>query len=156
MPIPYIPTRVRSYLAAFNSISIAITRKGKVVITPNPSGCELCWWLLKKDAERLLQEAKTRGDIEAAAKRLGIILTPHGVALMKADRALGRLDGILRAAQESGDLQQFNHVYAAHRQAAISAGKTFMGYPAARTKLRRLLMDAVADGVQGRPFDFVM
>jgi hypothetical protein len=157
MPVPYVPRRVLSYLRAFNSIAIAITRKGKVVTTSNPSGCETAWWLASKvDAKRVLDEAQAKGDIEASAKRLRITLTPHPVALMKADRALARLDAILRAAQQSGDLQTFNRQYACRRQAAISTGKTFMPYTVARLKLQRSLMSVIADGIQGRPFQFAM
>jgi hypothetical protein len=156
MPIPTVPVRVRRYLADFNTVAIAITSKGRVIVTPNPSGCERAWWLSKRDARRLHAAARAKGDVEGAAKRLDIGLTPHDVALMRADRALIRLDGILRKAQEAGELKTFNAEYAARRRAAVAAGRRFMGYPAAQARLRRALAACVADGCQGRPFSLVL
>jgi hypothetical protein len=156
MPIHHISTAVRSYLSSFDSIAIALTSRGSIITTPNPSGYECCWWVRKADAERLVEAARERGNVEATAKRLGITLTSHMVALAKVDRSLARLDGILAEAKRNGDLKQFNSTYRAKREAAVAAGVTFMPYTAAEKRLKRALVEAIADGTQGRPFQFAL
>ena len=110
----------------------------------------------KADAERLLDAARERGNVEATAKRLGITLTPHEIAVMWADNPLARLDAILADAKRNGDLKAFNRTYQAKRLEAASCGVAFMPYTAAEKRLKRALMAAIADGVQGRAFRLAM
>jgi hypothetical protein len=122
----------------------------------NPAGCEAAWWLKREDAKRLLAEARVRGDIEGSAKRQGITLTPHDVCMMRADRCLAQLSEILAHAKQSGDLHAFNQAYRRGRLRAQARGERFIPYSAAETKLKRLLVEAIADGTQGRPFRFAL
>jgi hypothetical protein len=157
MPIiPAIPARVRNYLFTFGSIAIALKARGVIVLTANPAGAEQAFWLKRTDGQRLLDECRVRGDIEAAARRLKIILTPHDLVMMKTDRALCQIDTILQMAQENGDLKRFNTLYKRKRLAALALGNRYMSYSTARQRLQRALVDAIADGSQGRPFTFVM
>ena len=104
--IPKVPARVRAYLADFGATAVAITERGKIKITADPSGCHAAWWLAAKDAQRLKAECKARGDVEACARRLQIKITPHEVALMKADAALAKLDRILAELKQRGDMKR--------------------------------------------------
>jgi hypothetical protein len=152
MPVPKVPAAVKNYLASFGSVAVVLTARGSILAVANPTGYERAWWVRKQDAPRLVEESRERGNVEASARRLGIALTPHDVAAMKADRALARLDLILRSAQQNGDLKRFNSEYAARRQHAVGTGATYMGYSAAHAKLRKALMIAIGDGCQGREF----
>jgi hypothetical protein len=82
----------------------------------------------KADAARLVEESRERGNVEASAKRLGIAVTLHEIAVMRADKALARLDAILVDAKRNGDLKAFNRAYKRHRQAAMTAGTAYMPY----------------------------
>ena len=58
--IPPIPARVRAYLADVGATAIAITERGKIKITADPSGCHAALWLAAKDAKRLRAACKAR------------------------------------------------------------------------------------------------
>ena len=75
--IPKVPARVRAYLADFGATAVAITERGKIKITADPSGCHAAWWLAAKDAQRL-----------------------------KADAALAKLDRILAELKQRGDMKR--------------------------------------------------
>jgi len=154
--IPKISARIRNFLYTFGSTSIAITARGAILLTANPVGCEQAWWLKRTDAERLLAECYVKGDVEAAAKRLQIPLTAHDLAVMRAGKALAQIDVILEQAPASGDLRRFNAAYKAKRLRAQARGERFMSYGTAQEKLKRSLVAAIADGAQGRPFNFTV
>jgi hypothetical protein len=154
MPIPKVSARIRNFLFSLGATSIAVTAKGAVVITANPSGLEVAWWLRRDDAELLRAACFVKGDVEAAARRLGIALTPHDVACMRADHRLAMLDQIIETARTSGDLQSFNRTYQRLRIRAASKGQRFMSYGTAQEKLRRQLVTAIGDGEARRPFSF--
>jgi|RhiMetdeSRZDD1v2_1073273.scaffolds.fasta_scaffold353856_3 hypothetical protein len=156
MTIPAVSPAVRNYLAAFDSIAVVLTARDSIIITANPTGYLCAWWLKKADAQRLLDEARERGDVEASARRLGITVTPHEAALMRADKALARVDAILANAQRNGDLKLFNRTYQAKRMAAVAAGSNFMPYGTAQRRLKRALVEVIAAGTQGREFEFAM
>jgi hypothetical protein len=157
MPIPRVPAAIRSYMSAFNSVALVVTARGSVLVTPDPSGFEYAWWVRKEDAPQLLEDARERGDVEASAKRLGIVITRHEIALLRSDKALARLDALLAEAKRNGDLATFNRAYRAKRLAAAANGATFMAYTTAEKRLKRALMTAIAAGTQGqRPFALAM
>jgi hypothetical protein len=156
MPIPKVPLAARQYLSSFDSIAIALTSKGSLIAVSNPTGYEACWWVRKQDAQRLVDAARERGNVELSAKQLGIAITPHEVALMRTDKALARLDAILADAQRNGDLKTFNRTYRAKRLAAVAAGSNYMRYNTCEKRLRRALVATIAAGVQGREFEFAM
>ena len=67
-----------------------LTSRGSIISTPNPTGYERAWWVRKADAARLVEESRERGNVEASAKRLGIAVTVHEIAIMRADKAVAR------------------------------------------------------------------
>src|SRR5262245_40250357 len=156
MPIPAVSPAIRSYLSAFGAVAIVLTSKGSIIAVPNPTGYEAAWWVKKADAQRLVDEARERGDVEAAAKRLGIAITPHEIDLMRTDKALARLDTILADAQRNGDLRAFNKTYRQQRLAAVAAGSNYMPYNTAEKRLRRALVEVIAAGTQGREFELAL
>ena len=91
--------------------------------------------------------------VEVCARILQIKLTPHEVALMKADAALARLDRILAELKANGDMHQFNRAYKLHR---AQAGGHFMSYTAAELRLKRALSRCVAAGVAGNAFTLAL
>src|SRR5262245_56989703 len=105
MTIPTVSPAILRYLAAFDSIAVVLTRRGSIIAVPNPTGYEAAWWLKKAHAQRLLDEARERGDVELSAKRLGLTVTPHEIAIMRAPRALARLDALMRRARWHEDVQ---------------------------------------------------
>jgi hypothetical protein len=126
MPIPPVSAVVRNYLSSFGAIAIVLTRRGSIVMVQNPTGYEAAWWVKKADAQRLIDASRERGDVETAARQLGIAVTAHEIALLRTDRQLARLDAILANAKHNGDLKRFNSTYRAKRLAAIAAGSNYM------------------------------
>ena len=151
--IPKVPARVRAYVSDFGATAVAITKRGKIKITADPSGCHAAWWLAAKDAQRLQAACKARGDVEACARILQIKITPHTVALMKADAALARLDRILAGLKRNGDMHQFNRAYRLHR---AQAGGHFMSYTVAERRLKRALSRCLAAGIAGNAFTLAL
>jgi hypothetical protein len=156
MAIPTVSAPVRSYLSSFDSVAVVLTSRGSIISTPNPTGYERAWWVRKADAARLVEESRERGNVEASAKRLGIAVTVHEIAIMRADKALARLDSILADAKRNGDLKAFNRAYKCHRQAAMAAGAAYMPYTTAERRLKRALMGVIAANYQGREFQFAI
>jgi hypothetical protein len=156
MPIPPVPLAARQYLSSFDSVAIVLTRRGSIVAVPNPTGYEAAWWVRKPDAQRLVDEARERGDVEQAARRLGISPTPHEICMMRVDRQLARLDAILADARRNGHLRAFNRMYRTKRLAAVACGGNFMPYNTAEKRLKRALVATIAAGVQGREFELAM
>jgi hypothetical protein len=76
--------------------------------------------------------------------------------MMRTDRCLAQLSEILAQAKARGELKQFNARYRQGRLRAQARGEKFMSYATAEHRLRRLLVEAVADGTQGRPFQFAL
>jgi hypothetical protein len=137
-------------------VAVVLTSRRSIISTPNPTGYERAWWVRKADAARLVEESRERGNVEASAKRLGIAVTVHEIAIMRVDKALARLDAVMADAQRNGDLRTFNRMYRANRLAAVAARSNYMPYNTAEKRLRRALVEAIAAGVQGREFQFAL
>jgi len=81
-----------------------------------------------------IEKERQRGDVEAAARRLQIKITPHEVALMKATPRLPGSTASLPVLKQRGDMKVFNRAYRAKRAAADGH---FMSYTVAAQRLRR-------------------
>jgi hypothetical protein len=98
------------------------------------------WWCRSTDVGRLVTRArKTDGDVEAAARALNIVVTPHAVVLQRVGAALARIEERLAKAHGNGDLQFFNSEYRRRRIEAALAGRTFVGYSVAKARLREAM-----------------
>jgi hypothetical protein len=75
-----------------------------------------------------------------SARKLGVEITPHAVAVAKINTKLA-------AAQAAGALQFFNQEYQRRRRQAQAQGKGFMSYATARGRLERVLGGVVAGGI---------
>jgi hypothetical protein len=152
MAIEKIPGDVRFHLHAFDTIAIAVTNRGRFVLTTDPAGHQQAWWLRRRDSNRLLEEARHCRDVEAAAKKLGIRVTVHDRAIARTNEGLGRLDTILDTAKRNGTLARFHDEYRQRRIAAAAVGRKFMPYSAARRRLEQELTKCIAAGVRGDTF----
>lgn len=123
--IPPLPHGVAQYVAAFDLTSIAVTRDGRLIVTRNPAGTEAAWWCPAKEASRVVRHArKDSGDIEAAARELGVPVTVHRVAMQRAGASVARIDAALTEAQRCGLMSFFNAEYRRRRAAAGGAIST--------------------------------
>jgi hypothetical protein len=82
---------------------------------------------------------EAREGIAAAAGRLRFRLTYHTAVLRRARAATTVLDDKLAAAQDAGQLHEFNQEYQRRRIAARLAGRRFIHYRTARSRLATLL-----------------
>jgi hypothetical protein len=87
--------------------------------------------------------------IIAAAGRLHFRLTDHAAVLARAKAAGASLEDKLSAAQDAGQLRDFNRHYQQRRLAAKLAGHSFIGYGEARARLRALLAASAAGKFNG-------
>jgi hypothetical protein len=144
MSIPKVEKRVLDYLGRFDLGAIGQTRDGRLISTMNPEGCLQAWWLQACDAGAVLAKARQDGDVRRAAGVLGVKLAPHDFVMQHTEKILTKLDARMRAAQQSGSLKEFNITYRERRQAAFREGKNFMSYSAARSPLRKAMVEAAA------------
>jgi hypothetical protein len=87
--------------------------------------------------------------ITAAAGRLHFRLTDHAAVLARAKAAGVELESQLAAAQNAGQLSEFNHEYQRRRLAAKMVGRRFISYQEARARLRALLAATAAGKFNG-------
>jgi hypothetical protein len=119
---------------AFDLISIALWRDGRLGVCRNPAGAEAAWWCPAKAAGKIVRAANANGrDVAQAATRCRVALTPHAVVAQRVGQAVNRIDARLNAAQLRGDLAFFNGAYKARRAAAQARGCGFMTYGQAHT-----------------------
>jgi hypothetical protein len=146
MSIPSIPNSILQYLRRFDLSSIAQSRDhgGRLVVTRNPEGHAEAWWLAARDAGCVIAKARADGDVPRAAAALGIRCVEHAHMMQRTEEIVRRLDARLRTAQSTGALQSFNREFQRRRQAAFAQGRSYMGYSAARARLRQALTDAAA------------
>jgi hypothetical protein len=104
----------RDYVRAFDLVSVALWRDGRLGVSRNPTGADQAWWCPAKAAGAIVRATNANGrDVAAGAARLRTPLTPH---VTVAQRAVGRIDASLSAAQRRGDLAFFNqHLQGAAR-----------------------------------------
>jgi hypothetical protein len=129
-----------------------------------------CWWCFdKRTAQQIvslavasdLRRAQKQGPclsvtlaqasegIAAAAARLQFRLTDHVTVLTRVRASTAVLDGKLTAAQDAGQLREFNKEYKRRRLAAQRAGKRFIEYDVARRRLAALLALVAAGRFSG-------
>jgi hypothetical protein len=132
----------------------------------DPPVLAACWWVFdKRTAQQItslavasdLRQARKDGSrfsvnlaeasaaIVAAAGRLHFRLTDHGTVMGRVRTTGIALEDKLTAAQNAGQLREFNKEYQRRRMLAQLAGKPFIHYQAARARLRAALA-AAADG----------
>lgn len=87
--------------------------------------------------------------IAAAAARLKFRLTDHATVLSRVRTSTAVIDGKLTAAQDAGQLREFNKEYRRRRIAAQRAGKPFIDYDTARRRLAALLALVAAGRFSG-------
>lgn len=146
--ISKLPASSRDYLEAFGVRAVCVSPTGKVSHTDDPEGASLAWWCPEKDARRAAAEARHNGDIEEAARRLGVRLTEHTRAAERAAEKTAKLEAALREANANGLLQWFNAEFRRRRLAATKDGRKFMPYTVAQRRLRTAMAGIIAAGGQ--------
>jgi len=145
MSIPKMAGDVLRYLEKFDLACVARGRDGRLTITRNPEGAEQAYWLAARDAGAVLAKARTdHGDIPRAAATLRVKCVDHGSLMQRTEEIVRRLDVRMKAAQTNGVMRVFNVQYKERRQKAFEQGKNFMGYSAARSRLRAALIETAA------------
>lgn len=126
MLIPTISAPILAYLRTFDLTAVVLTRDCRWTATQDPSGrdAESVWWARAVDIGKLVTAARKTGDIQAAAKRLGVRITAHDTVLQRAQAALAKIDERLGAAHADGDLGFFNTAYRTRRLQAQANGAT--------------------------------
>ena len=150
------PKPVCNYLSGFGLACIYIVPDGRISVTRNLAdvgAVAAAWWAKDAAAHAVVRaigehaptgvEAAT-AEILAAAKRVDAVLSEHDVVVARARNALARLDTKIEHARRTGTLAFFNSEYQRRREAARAAGKGFMRYNTALSKLRKLLAGAAA------------
>ena len=152
--IPTLPRGVSDCVAAFDLAAIAITRDNRLAVTRNPAGMTLAWWCQAKQASAIVRRARRdSGDVEAAARALGVPVGEHHTAMQRAADAVSQIDAALTDAQQRGLLVAFNKEYRQRREAAVLAGRGFMSYGRARSRLRKAIAGIIALGGSRRDLD---
>ena len=145
--IPSLARAAADYVHAFNIAAVCVYRDGRIGVSRNPVGVAQAWWLQTDEAGAVIREGrKNGGDIPAAARELGVMLTAHDVVIARAKAATARVENALSGAQARGDLQFFNREYKRRRTAAAAAGQSFMSYGQARTRLHKTIATVAASG----------
>jgi hypothetical protein len=136
------------YIHQFGLTSICGYRDGRLGVTRDPTGADHAWWLHADQAGAVLKAARQAGgDIETAARKVGVELADHGAVLARSEAAVAKIQAGLQRAQKSGVLHEFNAEYRRRRLEAARQGRRFMSYRAAKARLQRVLTQVAATGV---------
>jgi hypothetical protein len=145
--ISALPREAKDYLGAFGIAAVVIYRDGRIDVSRDPAGAVAAWWVEADQAGAVVKQArKNGGDIPAAARRLGVVLTEHATVLARAAAASKRIRQTLSEAQGRGDLKFFNAEYKRRRIEAAAVGKSFMTYSQAKAKLHKAIAAVAGQG----------
>ena len=114
--VPRLDPAVRDYFQSFGLLSVAHYRDGRFAAVPDPVGAATAHWC-KAEAARALVRVLRRdgGDVPNSARKHGIALTEHSVAVARAAAAVRRMDSGLEQARRSGALAKINIEYRRRR-----------------------------------------
>jgi hypothetical protein len=137
--------QARAYLRSFGACVIAVTPRGLRTARDigKIRGTVLAAYWTSSAAQALAVVQACRkahsNDVEAGARQLQIVLTPHGTAVARAEAAVAKIDALLARAQADGVMRTFNKTYAQMRRQARAEGRGFMAYRIAHMRLQRAL-----------------
>jgi hypothetical protein len=134
------------YLRSFNLKCIALSKTGRLFTCDNPAGAVCAWWAKADDIDRIAAIAWPSGDVPGAAAKLGLVATPHSVVAKRTAERTARIEAALQQALNEGTLKMFNREFGRRRLEAQRAGRKFMTYQTAHTKLRRVVTEMVSRG----------
>jgi hypothetical protein len=152
MAIASLSKVVSDYIKGFDLVALAADRDGRIGATRDPAGAARAWWCQSASAGMVLKAARRNGDIEAAARTLGVELADHAAVLARAEAAVVKIGARLDQAQKTGVLHTFNAEFRRRRLAAFEKGKGFMSYREARSRLQRVLAGVAATGTAPEAF----
>ena len=152
--VPPLDAQVRRHVSRFDVIALVLYRDGRIGTSRDPQNAEFAFWLEAQHAGAVLRLARVKGDIPAAAQRLGLKVTDHHTMIVRA--RCGRA-ARPRSCPSKGRwrVAVFNAEYQRRRLAAREAGQGFVSYPAAQSGLRKALVGIAAGdrpGIVARVF----
>src|SRR6516164_98674 len=96
MAIAPLTKPVANYIRQFGLTSICRYRDGRLGVTRDPTGADRAWWLDADHAGAVLKLARQGGgDIEAAARKAGMVLAEHAAVLARAEAAVAKISTTL-------------------------------------------------------------
>jgi hypothetical protein len=143
---------VRAYLRAANIACIAVLADSTVTCVRDVGELQQpatdAWWSTAADALTIVRHCRDNGttDVLAVAGALRIPLTPHAVAVERAQDAVARIDAALVDAKRRGALSFLNSRYRDARRAARAEGKTFPPYRLVYERFCRALYQRATSG----------
>jgi hypothetical protein len=143
---------VRAYLRASNIACIAVLADGTVSCVRDVGKLQQpaaeAWWSTAADALTLVRHCRKHGtvDVLGVAAALRIALTPHAVAVERAQHAVSRIDAALVDAKRRGALSFLNTQYRDARRAARAEGKRFPRYGLVLERFKRALYKTATGG----------
>ena len=103
--VPPLDAQVRRHVSRFDVIALVLYRDGRIGTSRDPQNAEFAFWLEAQHAGAVLRLARVKGDIPAAAQRLGLKVTDHHTMIVRARAAVERLDQGLARAKADGALR---------------------------------------------------
>jgi len=112
MSIEPLSPAVRDYLRAFDLTAITVTRAGRISTTHHPARAAAAWRCEAVKAGPVIRAARRHGgDIPAAARALGLVLTHDATVLARAPAVLARIEAGMASAQRTVVLHEFTQEY---------------------------------------------
>jgi hypothetical protein len=143
---------VRAYLRASNIACVAVLADGTVTAVCDVGRLQQpasdAWWTTAASALAIMRHCREHGtiDVLAVAGALHIPITPHAVAVERAQCAVERIDAALVDAKRRGALSFLNSGYRDARRAARDEGKCFPCYALVLERFKRALYKAATGG----------
>lgn len=149
------------YLDLSGAMPISVIERddGTCTIKLGGDGASAQWWAEKGKALTIARRARRFAGrdpdlstaLEAVARSatsVGAALTPHDVAIERAESAAARLDSYLDAMRKSGALIEFNKQFKRRRMEATLSARGFMSYASALARLKAALIPLLVAGAR--------
>ena len=143
---------VRAYLRAANVAAVVILPDQTVAAVRDVGRLQQpaaeAWWTTAAGALAIVRACRDNEttDVLAVAGALHIPITPHAVAVERAQYAVERIDAALAAAKQRGALSFLNSQYRDARRAARAEGRRFPRYAQVLERFKRALYKTAATG----------
>jgi hypothetical protein len=153
-----------AYLKASGARAISVVEVDGVaafrVGTRNNPNATIVFWIATVNAKPVVKCAQRLAGVnqniddavvslKKAATECRATLTPHDTAISRAAGAARRLDEYLSSVRGAGTLREFKRAFTVRREAAMAAGRGFMPYKIAMSRLRLALVPLLQNG--GKP-----
>jgi hypothetical protein len=164
-PVPISPDKAAlAYLKASGTRAISVVKVDGVaafrVGTRNKPNATVVFWIATVNAKRVVKCARRLAgknqniddavvSLKKAATECRATLTPHDTAISRAADAARRLNEYVSSVRGTGMLREFKRAFKVRRETAMAAGRGFMPYKTAMSRLRLALVPLLQTG--GKP-----